>query len=92
MDRLLDKPEVLALTGFSFPTVWQMMREGRFPRSFLIGKQKVAWRESEVLAWLENLPRQRLKGDPEPVRPDPVRRVRLEPPKRRPEASGGGVR
>jgi hypothetical protein len=31
--RLLSKPEVLSITGASFPTIWIWMRDGKFPRS-----------------------------------------------------------
>jgi predicted DNA-binding transcriptional regulator AlpA len=67
LDRLLSKAEVLRLVGFSYATVWAWMRAGRFPRSVVVGTgpaAKVAWRESEIRAWLDALPRSRLLGDP----------------------------
>lgn len=33
-------------------TIWQMMREGRFPRSRRIGKTAKAWLEDEVEDWI----------------------------------------
>ena len=39
------------------------MRTGRFPRALKIGEQKLAWREDEIRAWIDNSPRQLLKGD-----------------------------
>ena len=62
-DRLLTKAEVLELTGFSYSSIWAWMRSGKFPRSLAVSG-RVRWREREIRAWLENLPRQRLKGDP----------------------------
>jgi predicted DNA-binding transcriptional regulator AlpA len=68
--RLLSKAEVLALVPVSYPCLWAMMRRGEFPRGRKLapGSNRVAWRESEVLKWIENLPPQKLKGDKEAAR------------------------
>ena len=66
MERLLSKQEVLDIVPLSYPTLWQRMRLGTFPRSVRLGDgpfAKVAWRESDIKAWLEKLPVQPLKGD-----------------------------
>ena len=71
-DRLLTKAEVLEITGFSYSSIWSWMRSGRFPRSLAVSG-RVRGREREIQAWLETLPRQRLKGDDpasEPGGPD----------------------
>ena len=60
--RLISKPEVLDRVGVSYPTLWQWMRDGKFPRSRELGG-KSAWLESEVEAWIASLPMRRLKGD-----------------------------
>lgn len=78
MDALMSKREVLKTVGLSYPTIWSRMRKGQFPRSVVVGKgaaAKVMWRKSEIEAWLESLPRQRLKGDP-PVRHRKRKRLR----------------
>jgi prophage regulatory protein len=46
-------PEIEALTHFSKPTIYQMIRECRFPRQLRLGPNRVAWLRSEVLAWIE---------------------------------------
>lgn len=51
-DTLLTMPEVEALTRLSKPTVYQMIREGRFPKQVRLGPNKVAWLRSEVLGWI----------------------------------------
>jgi predicted DNA-binding transcriptional regulator AlpA len=64
--RLLNKSEVLRITGVSFPTVWSWMRAGKFPRARVSGggsKSKSVWRSDEVEQWLADLPMRRLKGD-----------------------------
>ena len=63
MTRLIYKPELLDRVGLSYTTIWTMMREGRFPRSRVIGG-KSAWVEREVEQHLTSLPVRRLKGDP----------------------------
>ena len=51
-DILMTMPEVEALTHFSKPTLYQMIREGRFPKQVRLGPNKVAWLRSEVLGWI----------------------------------------
>ena len=71
-DRLLTKAAVLEVTGFTYSTIWKWMRADKFPRSLAVFG-RVRWREREITAWLENLPRQKLKGDDpasEPGGPD----------------------
>lgn len=55
-DRLLRRREVLELTGLSRTTLWNMEREGRFPRRRQVGKSAVAWSEREVVRWMDGLP------------------------------------
>ena len=65
-EHLLDKHEVVALTGRSFPTLWAWMRSGKFPRSRVVGSgrsSKSVWLSSEIEAWMAKLPVRRLKGD-----------------------------
>ena len=64
--RLVSKAEVLDLVGLSYPTIWAMMRDGKFPRSREIGG-KVAWLASELKYWISNRPISKLKGDPPPA-------------------------
>jgi predicted DNA-binding transcriptional regulator AlpA len=62
--RLLNRHEVCAITGMSYPTLWAWMRSGRFPRSRTTGgKGKVMWLSTEVEAWVNALPKSVLKGD-----------------------------
>jgi predicted DNA-binding transcriptional regulator AlpA len=56
---MIFKPEVIKRVGFTFPTLWKWMRDGKFPLSFDIGS-KTAWREDEIDAWLASRPRSQL--------------------------------
>jgi predicted DNA-binding transcriptional regulator AlpA len=60
--RLLSKREVLAIVGVSYPTVWSWMRQGKFPRSRVVGGKSM-WLSTDIEAWLATLPVRKLKGD-----------------------------
>jgi prophage regulatory protein len=60
--RLLTKSEVMARVRLTYPTIWKLMREGKFPRSRMVGNRAM-WFESEVDAWMDQLPIPALKGD-----------------------------
>lgn len=52
-DKLLRRPEVEARTGLSRSTLYAWMDRSEFPRPVRLGTRIVAWRESDVNAWLE---------------------------------------
>jgi predicted DNA-binding transcriptional regulator AlpA len=60
--RLIDRVEVQAVVGHSYPTIWHWMQTGKFPRSRVAGGKSM-WLESEVIAWMNSLPLRKLKGD-----------------------------
>jgi|EndMetStandDraft_5_1072996.scaffolds.fasta_scaffold435959_1 predicted DNA-binding transcriptional regulator AlpA len=62
--RLLDRTEVMAITGASYPTIWLRIKSGEFPRPRVFGG-KNKWVSTEVDAWLANLPLRQLGGTPE---------------------------
>jgi prophage regulatory protein len=61
--RLLSKREVLYRVGVTFPTIWNWMRAGKFPRARELGPGKSCWVESEINEWILSRPIRRLKGD-----------------------------
>jgi predicted DNA-binding transcriptional regulator AlpA len=60
--RLISKSELLKRVPLSFPTIWKMMQQGRFPRARVIGGKSV-WIESEVDDLLAALPLRQYKHD-----------------------------
>ena len=54
--RLMRLPEVVRATGLSRSTLYRKVKEGQFPAPVSLGPRSVAWRESEVLAWIRNCP------------------------------------
>jgi predicted DNA-binding transcriptional regulator AlpA len=65
--RLLTRHEVLARIRVTYPTLWQMIRDGKFPRARIV-LNKSLWLEHEVDAWIEALPLRRLKGQADGVK------------------------
>lgn len=51
-ERLLRCPDVMARTGLSRTRLYLAVQEGRFPRPVRIGSKAVAWRLSDILAWM----------------------------------------
>lgn len=53
MTKLIRRPIVEQRTGLARSTIYDMMKDGRFPRAVRIGDRAVAWPEIEVDAWIE---------------------------------------
>jgi prophage regulatory protein len=54
--RLLRLPSVIALTGLGRDTIYKLIRAGAFPAQRRITARASAWREDEVIAWIESRP------------------------------------
>jgi prophage regulatory protein len=53
--RLMRKPEVLNISGIeSNSTLYYLINKGSFPSPVKISERAVAWRESEVLDWIDS--------------------------------------
>ena len=61
--RFIFKPEVLDRVGVSYVSIWQWMRQGKFPRTREVGPGRVAWLESEIDEWFASRPVRRLKNE-----------------------------
>ena len=77
MRTLMSKRELLRRVPYSYPTIWDKMRRGEFPKSVKLddGGHKVAWYEDEVQEWIENRQRVELK----PADGDEAAEKRREP-------------
>ncbi len=51
-DRFVRLPVVLKLTGLSAATIYRLENDGQFPARKRLGKNSVAWLESDVLEWM----------------------------------------
>lgn len=52
VDRILLKPEVRHIVGWSDTTLWRECRAGRFPTAVQISAGRIGWLESEVREWV----------------------------------------
>ncbi|MGO2341413.1 helix-turn-helix transcriptional regulator [Vibrio litoralis] len=52
--RLIRLKEVLNRTGLSKSTLYQLMKDGAFPRSISIGNRAVSWNILEVEQWINS--------------------------------------
>jgi prophage regulatory protein len=52
-DKLLLPEEVRALIRLSEPTIYRLRRKGKFPAPIMLGEKRIAYRESEITAWIE---------------------------------------
>lgn len=56
--RIMRLPEVKAASGFGRTHIYELMKEGRFPKARRIGVRAVGWDSSEIEQWVTD----RLKG------------------------------
>jgi prophage regulatory protein len=52
METFLRIEEVKAFTGLSRSTIWRLERDGHFPKRIRISRRAVAWRATEIEAWI----------------------------------------
>lgn len=55
-EKHLRRPAVLELTGLSTTTVYDLMRAEKFPRPIKLTGRAVAWRERDIVEWLQSRP------------------------------------
>jgi prophage regulatory protein len=53
-DRLVREEECRRLTGLSRATRWRKERAGTFPKRYRISAGITAYRESEIIDWLDS--------------------------------------
>jgi prophage regulatory protein len=53
-EKFLRLPEVRNRVPYSRATIYRLISSGEFPRPYSLGARAVAWRESEISAWIED--------------------------------------
>ena len=53
---LLRRPDVEAITHLSRAAIYTKMKKGAFPLPVRLGPNSVAWRASDIEAWISELP------------------------------------
>jgi prophage regulatory protein len=75
-DRLIPLAEVITLTTLGRSEIYERMTIGTFPKNHNLEGRRVAWRLSEVMAWIDRVaPRPPLIFEPPPLpvpNPPPV--------------------
>lgn len=51
--RMLRLRQLREIIPYSTPHIYDLMSQGKFPRSVKIGANAVAWIEDEIIAWQE---------------------------------------
>jgi prophage regulatory protein len=54
LPRFMKQPEVSKATGRSRSAMVRDIKSGRFPRPVKLGERAVAWRESDIAAWMNS--------------------------------------
>ncbi|MEG9438510.1 AlpA family transcriptional regulator [Edaphobacter sp. HDX4] len=53
--KFLRLPTIIETTGLSRSTIYRKLDDGNFPRPVRLGPKSVAWIESEVQDWMDQL-------------------------------------
>ncbi len=53
-NRRLRLKQVLEIIPVSRATIYKWVREGKFPQQEALGPRTSAWKESEVMEWLDS--------------------------------------
>lgn len=77
VDKYLRIKQVAELTGLSRATIYNMEKAGTFPKKTALGARAVAWRESEIAAWMEG--RQHVEKNEQEKRPGKPPTKKLKP-------------
>jgi prophage regulatory protein len=56
-NKLLRLPQVESTTGLKKSTIYERIKQGKFPTSVKLGAKAVAWRSDEIEDWIESRPR-----------------------------------
>ena len=59
--RLIRKQELLQIVPLHYNSILRLMQRNEFPRPIRLSQNAVAWRESDVRAWMESRPTQPYK-------------------------------
>lgn len=54
-DRLVREHECRQITGLSRQRRWELEKTGRFPKRISLGTRSIAWRLSELQAWISEV-------------------------------------
>ena len=53
-DRFIRRKALVEMVGYSASSIWRRCRDGSFPQPIRLGPSAVAWRLSDVEAWMNS--------------------------------------
>ena len=53
-EEILETKEVIQITKLGRTKIWQLQKEGKFPKRRKITDRKVGWLWSEILQWMKS--------------------------------------
>jgi prophage regulatory protein len=53
--KILRLPEVIDITGLSRSTIYEMIKNDRFPRQTKLSVRAVGWKVEEIDSWMDSL-------------------------------------
>lgn len=53
-DRLVKEKERQIITSISRSQAWKLEKQGKFPKRFKLSERSIAWKLSELLAWVDD--------------------------------------
>lgn len=71
--RIIRKPEVERLTGYSGVQIWRLEGKGQFPSRVELSPMAVGWFEDEVIEWIQSRVRRGGKRPPVQYRGGPTK-------------------
>ena len=54
IEKLIRRKQVIEMTGLSYSSIYRAEKAGRFPKRVRIGMNSVAWKLSEIQAWIRD--------------------------------------
>jgi predicted DNA-binding transcriptional regulator AlpA len=59
-DPLITYPQLKQFNiNFSRRAIWELWRKGMFPAPLELSTHRIAWRRSDIVTWIDNLPRKK---------------------------------
>ncbi len=56
-ERLINMTQLEAILSRKKSSIYSMIKDGTFPPGYLSGPKSRVWRLSEVMTWIDNLPK-----------------------------------
>ena len=54
-ERLFNLKKVVSITSVPESSIWQLIKEEKFPKPYKISDRRDVWKESELMAFMDSL-------------------------------------